>query len=97
LRENHTQESIDQFYDQFKANFPRYNLENNIAVDILFGAIDFSKFKDSMLKFKRGTIDDKPGDRDPTKPNIGTYGIERFWALHKDELTGPNSPWKKAI
>jgi hypothetical protein len=23
--------------------------------------------------------------------------MDRFWTLHKDEVTGPKSPWKKAL
>ena len=57
LRENHSQEAIDGFYDKFRDNFARYRKQNEISVDILFGALDFQKFKQSMLEFKNGMKD----------------------------------------
>jgi len=53
LRDNFSQDEIDGFYLAFKDQFEALEKLNPDAVDILFSAINFTHFKDQMIKFKK--------------------------------------------
>lgn len=48
---------IEQFYKDFQADFQAYKDKNPDAYDILNSQIDFNKFKEQMIKFKKGALD----------------------------------------
>lgn len=47
-------EQLDDFYLNFKEHLSHYKEINYDVVDVLFNAIDFMSFKETMLKFKAG-------------------------------------------
>lgn len=59
LNEKFPQEQIDQFYKTFKENFKSYEAINYDTVELLSNSIDFEKFKQTMLRFKDGFVDEK--------------------------------------
>lgn len=68
LKLTYKQEDIDEFYKTFKERYAEYKEINYDAVDILKNAIDFEAFKNTMLRFKKGVVDE---ERDPNKANLG--------------------------
>jgi ADP-ribosylation factor 2-binding protein len=55
---NFSQESIDAFYEDFKVNWETYKDMDADAVETLFGFIDFERFKQNMINYKKGMTDD---------------------------------------
>ena len=53
LKETYSEDQVENFYLTFKDNLAKYEAENPIAVDIIFGLIDFDKFKQSILRYKK--------------------------------------------
>ena len=51
---------VKNFYLDFANNFKLYESKNSETVEILYGFIDFQKFKNQMLEFKTGGVDYKP-------------------------------------
>ena len=60
LKNDHgfSEEEIKTFYDTFEANKASYEEKDAEAFDVLYGFVDFDKFKKSMLEFKAGNIID---------------------------------------
>jgi hypothetical protein len=52
------------------------------VVDIIFGFVNFEKFKSSILEFKRGFVDGKGKPRSEDAPNAPKYDQ----SLHDDQL-----------
>jgi hypothetical protein len=50
-------EDIDTFYETFVDNMPKYEIEDSITVNSLFSFIDFEKFKESILLYKKDKVD----------------------------------------
>tara|TARA_B110000285_G_C14666057_1_gene398187 strand:- start:144 stop:332 length:189 start_codon:yes stop_codon:yes gene_type:complete len=50
-------EDIDTFYETFVDNMPKYEVEDSITVNSLFSFIDFEKFKESILLYKKDKVD----------------------------------------
>jgi hypothetical protein len=46
MLQDFSQDEIDQFYEDFPNNYKEYEKTNQDAVDTLYAAIDFSKFKE---------------------------------------------------
>jgi hypothetical protein len=46
------------FYDTLEANKASYEEKDSEAFDVLYGFVDFDKFKKEMLKFKASNITD---------------------------------------
>lgn len=57
-------EDVDTFYGAFKDNISVYELENSLVVEIIFGLIDFAKFKASILRYKEDNKSNLPGASD---------------------------------
>ena len=58
---------MEAFYVHFKDNYKTYEPINSDTVEVLFGFTDFTKFKEAVLKYKRGIIEnpDDIGKVDP--------------------------------
>lgn len=50
-------EDIDTFYETFVENMQKYEAEDSMAVNSLFSFIDFEKFKESILLYKKDRVD----------------------------------------
>jgi ADP-ribosylation factor-like protein 2-binding protein len=55
--DGYTDQQLADFKDHFKENMPKYEEINSDVVDILFGYVDFQKFKRVMLTYRKGMID----------------------------------------
>lgn len=53
-------DQVDAFYQTFKGNVKFFEEENADVVDTLFGMVDFMKFKQSMVNYKKG-MKNEPG------------------------------------
>jgi len=52
------EDAINKFYESFKENMKKFEDINRDVMDLLFGMIDFQKFKDTMIQYKKGLIND---------------------------------------
>jgi ADP-ribosylation factor 2-binding protein len=50
----HTNGEIEQFYQDFKAEMSEFEKEDRDTMDLLYGLVDFMKFKKSMLTYVKG-------------------------------------------
>jgi len=91
LYKKFNKEEVDDFYKTFKDNYSHYKEIHSDAVEILKNAIDFETFKATMLRFKKGVINEQT---DPTKANLGDAGLEKFWKLYNE---GIGEPWRKTL
>ena len=53
----HSEEQVEGFYKTFKDNIEHYKTMNADVMDTLFGMVDFSHFKKSLLEYKKGVTD----------------------------------------
>ena len=63
LQKKHSEQDLEDFYKTFKDNYAEYKEINYDAVEILKNSIDFETFKQTMLRFKKGVINEQT---DPT-------------------------------
>ena len=54
LKENFTEEDIQEFYKTFRENLEKYEKIDGETIDVLFGFIDFEKFKEKLITYKKG-------------------------------------------
>ena len=54
MKEKFTDEDIQEFYSTFKGNLEKYEKIDVETVDVLFGFIDFEKFKEKLVTYKKG-------------------------------------------
>ena len=52
----HPEADLDAFYKSFKQLRSGYETMNADVMETLFGMVDFSKFKESLLDYKRGMV-----------------------------------------
>ena len=64
-----TDEDIEIFYKEFQANAKEFEKEDIDTVDVLYGMVDFVKFKKSMLTYVKGAIDLKETDEETDQQN----------------------------
>ena len=50
-------EDIDTFYETFVDNMAKYEAEDALTVNSLFSFINFEKFKESILLYKKDRVD----------------------------------------
>jgi hypothetical protein len=53
LKENYSEEQITSFYHAFAEDFDSFKVLHDDAYIVMCTSIDFKKFKDEMLKFKK--------------------------------------------
>lgn len=97
LVEKFSQKDIDEFYGTFKDKMADYNQANPSAVDVLFGFIDFDKFKKNILRHKK---DMEMMNADAGLNNEKTVTLQDhdvFWELIKEDLADPKLKWKKSL
>ena len=91
-----SQAEIDQFYADFPNNYKEYEKTNQDAVDTLYAAIDFSKFKDQMIKFKGGITDTKLEDQTKIDDDLKVSSLN-FDAINAEPLDDPAYKWQKVV
>ena len=57
LKEKYSEQQIETFYGSFKDNMPRFEKENVIGVETIYSLVDFDKFKESILRYKKDSGD----------------------------------------
>ena len=65
----YTDEDIEIFYKEFQADAKEFEKEDIDTVDILYGMVDFVKFKKSMLTYVKGAIDLKETSEETDQQN----------------------------
>lgn len=65
-------------------------------MDVLFGFIDFNKFKKLVLDIKKGEITVKP-DSDDQQPRRVLGGEQFFWDLLKEDVNDKKYGWQKKM
>lgn len=53
LTEKYTDTEVEQFYIAFEADYKRFEQEDQNSFEIIFSMIDFLKFKETMLRYKK--------------------------------------------
>lgn len=86
LKEKFSQEDIDEFYEKFKERMAEYNEANSGAVDVLFGFVDFDKFKKNILRHKQdmALMNADAGNNNEKTVTLQSHDI--FWDLIKEDL-----------
>ena len=95
---NHTDEEVDEFYTSFKEESKVYITANEDVMDLLFGLVDFQKFKRSVLEYKKGCIDDKATE-DSSKLEYGKqgYDYDEFMKEYHSNPDDKASGWVRKI
>ena len=63
----YSDEEVEEFLKSFVDNMPTYKEKDPETVDVLYGFIDFQKFKTSMITFKKGVVDQKDTTTDKSE------------------------------
>jgi hypothetical protein len=73
----------------------KYEVDNLLAVETVFGLIDFDKFKQSVLRYKK----DSAGLKSEETANLGTALGQQdeniFWKYDAEDPNDPKSGWVK--
>jgi hypothetical protein len=88
LKEKFSQEDIDEFYENFKERMAEYNEANSAAVDVLFGFVDFDKFKKNILRHKQdmALMNADAGHSNEKTMASTLQDHDIFWDLIKEDL-----------
>lgn len=106
LKENNSPEAIQAFYADFVKNFKAYEAIHADAVDILFGQVDFAKFKAEILLFKKGMSGEyKADDSDSTASDEDSImkvpefvnGLDEFKKANEEDVEDPANGWIKKL
>mmetsp|Transcript_8513 Transcript_8513/g.14340 ORF Transcript_8513/g.14340 Transcript_8513/m.14340 type:complete len:158 (-) Transcript_8513:633-1106(-) len=89
LREQYDEEQIKQFYASFAQNFKQYEAVDSDAVEVLYGFINFEKFKEAILKFKRGAQENAEGAKSEKPDDFTKQDEGLFHELIKEDLNDP--------
>ena len=96
MLQDFSQDEIDQFYEDFPNEYKEFEKTNQDAVDTLYAAIDFSKFKEQMLKFKGGIKDLKPEEQTKLTDDFKVSSLN-FDQLAAEPLDDPAYKWQKVV
>lgn len=70
----------------FAENFDTYKPLHEDAYIVMCGSIDFKKFKEEMLKFKKTSSADGTQEK---KQNFGASGTDKFLELAAEDFNDP--------
>ena len=97
----HTEEQVDKFYETFKDNQELYKNMNEDVMDLLFGLVDFAKFKTSLLEYKAGCIDKDAGEVEKENQAMmsGKQGLEldEFMKQYNENPDDKSTGWVRKI
>jgi hypothetical protein len=95
------QEDIDTFYEGFKNNMNTYEQMNRDAVDILFGFLDFDKFKKNILSYKDSIRSDQTtptqSTEDSSDGETSGNSVLKLFDLLKEDPNDKAFGWKKSL
>ena len=93
----HSEEQVKEFYATFKDNLENYKTINHDVVDILFGLVDFAKFKESILAYKKGCIDTDAATAQKENQELMSgkqgYEYEEFLKEYNLDLDDKSNGW----
>ena len=72
---------------------PRYEKENIITVETIFGLIDFDKFKECILRYKKDSGSGSPIDT-PSQ-ELGKQDEQVFFKYDKEDPDDSKTGWVK--
>ena len=75
---------------EFAENFDSFRVIHDDAYIVMCASIDFKKFKDEMLKFKKTSTTDNSDDK---KQNFGASGADKFFELAGEDFKDPSLGW----
>ena len=100
LKTEFTDDEVNHFYSTFQDNMAAYKEENADTMDILYGFIDFQKFKENMLLFKEGgdnknkeEVAQKSKDMGQVLEQHSKKGPEIFAELIKEDVNDKQYKW----
>lgn len=103
LKADFSDDEIKNFYSTFKDKLESYEKIDAETVDVLFGFVDFDKFKQKMLEYKGGMQDEKFKEKvdeqamaqyvDANQEEI----VKLFNDLHAEDLKDPKHGWKLSL
>jgi hypothetical protein len=97
LRASYSQEQQDAFYTSFMDQYPEYEKINPITVNTIFGLIDFAKFKESMLQYKKDSASLKNEETASAGTTLGSQDESLFWECDKEDPKDPSFGWVKKV
>lgn len=71
LKEKYSEQQVEGFYLSFKDNLKKYEAENTLSVETIFGLIDFEKFKSLILRYKMDSASLKSEETATTSGALG--------------------------
>ena len=83
-------EDIDTFYETFVDNMAKYEAEDALTVNSLFSFINFEKFKESILLYKKDRVDS--GNQGEAFGSIGASDPQKMFdeLMAEDTENGAN-------
>jgi hypothetical protein len=97
LRETYSQDQIDAFYTSFAEQHGEYEKTNPVTVNIIFGLIDFAKFKESMLQYKKDSASLINEETANTGTALGSQDESLFWECYQEDPNDPKFGWSKKV
>ena len=98
LMKTFSEEQIAQFYSTFADSEEKYKKIDADAVEVLFGFLDFQKFKESVIKFKKSaSTDEKSSDQTNNGSEIQDIKEDMFFELVKEDVKDKSLGWSKVI
>ena len=86
---------MEGFYLSFQDNLKKYEGENTLSVETIFGLIDFEKFKTLILRYKKDSESLKSEETATAGSALGSQDESVFWKYDKEDPNDPASGWMK--
>ena len=93
LGEKYSEEQIDAFYLAFKDNLEMFEKEDGWAYDTLWGLINFDKFKQQILTYKK----DNSALTKKEETTIENKGEADYYKYDAEDVNDPNNKWVKKM
>ena len=97
----HSEAQVEHFYQTFKENMEAYKAMNEDVMDVLFGMVDFNKFKQSVLEYKKGfqNADADQTAKENQELQSGKQGLEyeEFMKEYNRDPDEKGSGWVKKL
>ena len=101
LKDKHDSEKVEKFYENFADNMAAYREKDELTVETLYGIIEFSKFKETILRFKKDNVqfDRKPEDSPDLRGSAITTedGYALYEKLAAENVDDPQFKWQKKL
>ena len=94
IKAKFSEDEIQAFYVDFSENYDNYKGQSDDAFLVMNALIDFQKFKEQMLEYKKGVTDEAAKDQE--KLEMADDGLS-FQQLMKEDFNNPTLGWSKAV